>query len=84
MKKSFIFLVFLFSFSLVYAECATNVEDVATFFEPLVHKDYAIYQELMTPDSKKYDSRYEEKFDLGYEYGFVSDEEYWAVIALIE
>jgi len=64
--------------------CNEFGEDVATFFEPLANKDYSAYEDLLSPDSKKYDSRYREKFELGYEYGFVSDQEYLAVMVMLE
>jgi|GEM_PF-5720319 len=64
--------------------CNNIYEDIATFVEPIVNKDFAFYQALITPGSKRYDSRYRQKLDLLHEYGFMVDEDYQKIVGDIK
>ncbi|MFH1455423.1 MAG: hypothetical protein ABIF40_00555 [archaeon] len=63
--------------------CKNLGEDIATFFENFAKDDYEFYQNLVNPTSPDYDVRYEYKLDLGYEYGFVTQEEYNKIYSAI-
>jgi len=53
-------------------------EDVATFNERINNPGF--FKDLINPSSEKYDQKYDQKLLLLYEYGFMSDKEYNAIL----
>jgi hypothetical protein len=74
--------------------CNNYYEDVATFVEPVADGDFSSLQVLVNPDSdyytktypvdeqtaKEWATRYKQKLDLLYEFGFIKGEDYQKII----
>ncbi|GEM_PF-5424766 len=59
--------------------CNDYEEDIATFVEQ-ISNDHSLYKPLIMPDSPVYDPRYRQKLDLLYKHGFITEEDYKAIV----